>query len=257
MKKMVLMIVLLALLLSACAMQKQEDNKSKPPGELEKIETSFSSLYRIMFQNGNETFQIAADLEDTADSIAVSAGFSSVVTEGTENDEQERYLNKVYYYLKEILKLMENTRPELLENRTVQELGQYLDNTVNRLCYQINQNDYHAAMKSVNDGIYLISAILKQYGENGNACALKLEYCLNLIEIEAAGGDVDNALDLTDQVIGELAEASEKECEDQLNGLSESVDSLRNAASYHDPQLIRMKTEIMRENLKNIMTFVK
>lgn len=252
MKKLILLAVSLALLLSACAMEKGGEEEN-PPSELRKMKSTFSSLYRVLLQSEN-TYVLPADAEKEEEAAMVAAGFSLSDIGQTDSEKQrQRVSEKSYFYLKESLKLMENMRLVLSEDEVPEDLIVNLDGAVNRLGYQINRANKREIMKALNDGIYCVGAILDNYGKSSGACVLRLEYCLNLLEIEAEDAEgFAQALALTNSVLDELASTAGESCQRELSLMKKSVESLKKASAYHDPQLIRMKAEVMRENLKKI-----
>ena len=253
MKKALLLVVSLALVVSACGIRQKDGKEPRPPAELSKIKDSFSALYRVMLENETGEVLYASAAGDEDESVPVAAGFPV----GAETEEKERFVNKSYHYLKEILKYMENARLSMDSDVIPAEMAENLDKTVNRLGHQINREEYRSAVKTLNDGLYLISAIMERYGQESGACVLQLEYCLNLLEIEAGDQQgMEQALGLTAGVIKELQDTAGESCADELARMQKSADSLRDAAAYDDARLVRMKVDVMRENLKNISVLV-
>lgn len=254
MKKALLLIVSLVLVVSACSIRQKDGEAPRPPAELSKIKDSFSALYRVMLEKEAGEVSYASAAGDEDESVPVAAGFPAGGAEqGSETEAKERIVNKSYHYLKEILKYIENARLLMDPGLVPAELAEDLDKTVNRLAHQINRRDSRAAVKTINDGLYLISAIMERYGQESGACVLQLEYCLNLLEIEAGDRQgMEEALALTAGVIKELRETAGANCTEGLDKMQKSVDSLHDAAAYDDARLVRMKVEVMRENLKNI-----
>lgn len=244
MKKIILILIAAALLLCSCRPAEKNRN-SEFLREVEELRQEFSMLYGIIFKNGE-----SIPAYETEEAIYTSAGFSFL---SDDYSEQDKYIAKVYYYLKRSLILMENIRVNPEKNEKEQERIVLLDKTVNRLCHMLNIENKKEALRALNDGVYLLGEITDGYGEKKDANILKMEYCLNLLEIEASDeARFSEAIDLTEQILKELSEIAGVESEKEIIIFWESISSLKDAAKYRDEKLIRMKVELMRANLDKI-----
>lgn len=251
-KTLICCLMILGLLLSACS----SDATKKPnvPTELSEIKDNFSSLYHIIFRKENES--IFPTLS-TDEAVMVGSGFDVFPKENVSAgvgfyDERE------HYYLKEALKLMETARVRLLRDGAEKTSVEALDNVVHRLAHEINEKNDDQAMEAVNDGIYLISRLMDDYGKTCEGCVLRLEYSLNLLEMEAENPErFEKALSFTHKVISELESRVNDEVKEYVKQMNESVISLQNASEYKDEELIRLKVEIMRSNWKKISSKAK
>ncbi len=244
MKKIVFILMIAVLLLCSCAAN-DKDSNSEFLHEVEELKKEFSSLYGIIFKNGESIPAL-----ETEEAIYTSVGFSF---QSGDYSEQDKYLAKVYYYLKRSLMLMESIRVNPEKNEKEQERIVQLDKTVNRLCHMLNVENKKEALRAINDGVYILGEITDGYGEKKDANILKMEYCLNLLEIEASD-DVrfPEAICLTEQILKELSEMAGDESKKEIMIFRESISSLKDAAKYRDEKLIQMKVELMRSNLDKI-----
>ena len=244
MKKIILILIAAVLLLCSCSPEKRDKN-SEFLHEVEELKKEFSSLYGIIFKNGESIPALESE-----EAIYTSSGFSFL---SDDYSEQDKYIAKVYYYLKRSLMLMENIRVSSDKDKKAQERIVQLDKTVNRLCHMLNIENKKEALRAINDGVYILGEITDGYGEKKDASILKMEYCLNLIEIEATD-DVrfSEAISLTEQILKELTEIAGDESEKEIMIFKEAITSLKDAAKYQDEKLIQMKVELMRANLDKI-----
>ncbi len=245
MKKWILPILTAVILLCSCSAR--SNDKEQMPAELKLIKNHFSAIYRIKTANKNGEVLPDEELEEKA--IQASAGFS-LSFDNVENTLKN--FDKSYYYLKECLKSMENIRLTLSEDGVDSELINGLDSTVNRLAHQLNQKNDTETMRAINDGIYIIGAISEHYAGSKRACILRLEYCLNLLEIESESkAELDFAIDLTKSVLKEVGESTDIPYK-ELEQMQKSIESISKATVYSDGRLIRMKVGVLRDNLNKI-----
>ncbi len=244
MKKWILLILTAVILLCSCSAKK--DNKEQIPAELKMIKSHFSTIYKIALANKNNDEFLKTDEESV-----VPTSFSFSLSSDYSNNQLISF-DKNHYYIKECLKDMENLRVILSDYGIENELINGLDNAVNRMAHYMNAKNESETMRAVNDGIYIIGAISENYNNKNRADVLKLEYCLNLIEIESENKEkLNETVELTKKVVLETsacADKNKKECEQILK----SLESIKSASMYSDERLIRMKVGIIRENLNKI-----
>ncbi|MBQ3554202.1 MAG: hypothetical protein IJA08_05925 [Clostridia bacterium] len=252
MKTLICCLTILGLLLSACSAN--EEKEPKVPMELSEIKDSFSSLYQIIFRKENESIFPTLGAEEA---VMVGSGFEPFPKENVPTG-VGFYDERKHYYIKEALKQMETARVRLLHDGAGQETIEALDNIVHRLAHEINEKNDAQAMEALNDGIYLISRLMDDYGKACEGCVLRLEYSLNLLEMEAENPKrFINALSFTQKVISELESKVDDDSKTYVKQMKESVISLQNASEYNDEELIRLKVEIMRANWKKISSMTK
>lgn len=247
MKKWILLVLAAGILFCSCS-AREDKEELKLPGELKLVKNHFSAVYKIALTNKNGEELPKDDMEE--DAVAAAAGFS-LSFEGMEHT--LRNFDKSYYYLKECLKSMEDIRLILSEDGVDPELINGLDATVNRLAHNMNEKNDIGAMRAVNDGIYIIGAISEHYDGSDRAGILRLEYCLNLLEIESENKDgLNDAIDLTSSVLSDVRISMDGKYSREFEQMKKSLESIKAATQFSDARLIRMKVEIMRDNLKKI-----
>ncbi|MBR5156697.1 MAG: hypothetical protein IKW59_02905 [Clostridia bacterium] len=244
MKKRILLVLTVGLLLCSCSAK--NENKEQIPTEISVIKNHFSSIYKMVLANKNNKEYLQTN-EDGV--VAASVGISLSVSD---SENQIINFDRNYYYIKECLKAMENIRVLLSDDGIEAELITGLDNTVNKMVHYMNKNNGYETMRAANDGIYVIGAILQHYENNSRVDMLKLEYCLNLIEIESENKEkLIDAVELTKTVVPEIC-TSDDEKHKYREQILKSLESIKSASVYSDSRLIKMKVAIMRENLKKI-----
>ncbi len=246
-KTLIFVLLSAALILSSCA-SNQEKTPEIPP-EISEIKDNFTSLYYVMFRKDNK--HIFPAMLTEVETVMASTEFSF---SGTEESQAVGFFDEqTHYYTKELLKLMDEVRTKLLTDGVSQETVSQLDDSIHRLTHELNEEDYTMAMRSISNGIYLIARLLDDYEMDCMGCVLRLEYCLNLLELEAdTPSAFSRTLALTEQVISELNSQIDDEAKMYVKQMQESISSLREASQYHDAKLIRLKVEIMRNNWKKI-----
>ena len=245
MKKYVLIFVVTMLFLPGC--QNQGQTMEQPPSELIKIKKIFSTLYSLVRQ------------EELSDSVQAEEAIAIAASENisSDADKQKRFCLKVDYYFKEILQHMESVRVQSIQNTNLKTLAQQLDSLVNLTGHELNQMNLSVSQEALNKGIDCIGKIFRCYDRTEEEAVLHLEYCLNLLEIEAENEEkMSEILDLTEEAISELDGEGTEVYHLKLFEMKESLQSLRDAVGYHDPRLVRMKVGVMRENFEDISVLV-
>ncbi len=166
-------------------------------------------------------------------------------------DAVNKTLEKSYFSLKELFRLWEEMQVKLVEGGISAEQVTALDETLNQTGYMLNSQNLNGAMESINDSMLVISEILESYDQSGNADMLRMEYYVN--EIDICSGNMQEVNNMIQKLRGLLEKLEERETagyQDKIDSFRMALNSLENATKYSDAQLIKLKTGILRNDVK-------